>query len=68
MTRILNVAEKNDAAKSLSDIMSSGRYSKVSFIFSHVLFEIFVNGDTDKFRGFRLTAETDEGLFSVTII
>lgn len=30
MIRILNVAEKNDAAKSLSDIMSSGRYSKVS--------------------------------------
>jgi len=29
MVRILNVAEKNDAAKSLSDIMSAGRYTKV---------------------------------------
>jgi len=29
MYRILNVAEKNDAAKSLSDIMSAGRYTKV---------------------------------------
>ena len=29
MFRILNVAEKNDAAKSLSDILSAGRYSKV---------------------------------------
>jgi len=29
MFRILNVAEKNDAAKSLSDIMSAGRYTKV---------------------------------------
>jgi len=30
MVRILNVAEKNDAAKSLSDIMSAGRYTKVT--------------------------------------
>ena len=30
MVRVLNVAEKNDAAKSLSDIMSGGRYRKVS--------------------------------------
>ena len=29
MVRVLNVAEKNDAAKSLSDIMSAGRYTKV---------------------------------------
>jgi len=29
MFRVLNVAEKNDAAKSLADIMSGGRYSKV---------------------------------------
>ena len=29
MVRILNVAEKNDAAKSLSDIMSRGGYRKV---------------------------------------
>ena len=29
MVRVLNVAEKNDAAKSLADIMSRGRYSKV---------------------------------------
>ena len=29
MVRILNVAEKNDAAKSLADIMSSGRYRRV---------------------------------------
>jgi len=37
MVRILNVAEKNDAAKSLSDIMSAGRYTKVTvlwFLFS----------------------------------
>ena len=29
MVRILNVAEKNDAAKSLADIMSGGRYRRV---------------------------------------
>lgn len=29
MVRILNVAEKNDAAKSLSDVMSRGGYRKV---------------------------------------
>ncbi|XP_076459295.1 DNA topoisomerase 3-alpha-like [Babylonia areolata] len=28
MVRVLNVAEKNDAAKSLSDVMSNGRYRK----------------------------------------
>ena len=32
MVRILNVAEKNDAAKSLADIMSGGRYRKVRMI------------------------------------
>lgn len=30
MVRVLNVAEKNDAAKSLADIMSRGRYNKVN--------------------------------------
>ena len=30
MDRILNVAEKNDAAKSLAEIMSRGRYRKVT--------------------------------------
>ena len=34
MVRVLNVAEKNDAAKSLSDLMSRGRYRRVSF--SHI--------------------------------
>ncbi len=29
MVRILNVAEKNDAAKSLADIMSNGRFRRV---------------------------------------
>lgn len=29
MVRVLNVAEKNDAAKSISDVMSNGRYRKV---------------------------------------
>jgi hypothetical protein len=29
MVRVLNVAEKNDAAKSLAEIMSRGRYTKV---------------------------------------
>jgi len=33
MVRILNVAEKNDAAKSLSDIMSAGRYTKVIVLY-----------------------------------
>jgi len=32
MVRVLNVAEKNDAAKSLSDIMSAGRYTKVNLV------------------------------------
>ena len=31
MRRVLNVAEKNDAAKSISELMSIGRYRKVSF-------------------------------------
>lgn len=30
MDRILNVAEKNDAAKSLAEIMSRGKYRKVT--------------------------------------
>jgi len=30
MSRVLNVAEKNDAAKSLADLMSGGRYNKVN--------------------------------------
>ena len=30
MVRVLNVAEKNDAAKSISDVMSNGRYRKVN--------------------------------------
>ena len=34
MVRVLNVAEKNDAAKSLSELMSRGRYRRVSF--SHI--------------------------------
>lgn len=29
MVRILNVAEKNDAAKSIADVMSRGHYRKV---------------------------------------
>jgi len=33
MVRILNVAEKNDAAKSLADIMSAGRYTKVHALY-----------------------------------
>ena len=33
MVRVLNVAEKNDAAKSLAELMSRGRYRKVSIIF-----------------------------------
>ena len=32
MVRVLNVAEKNDAAKSLADVMSRGRYRKVDQI------------------------------------
>ncbi len=31
MVRILNVAEKNDAAKSLAEIMSRGSYRRVCF-------------------------------------
>jgi len=34
MVRVLNVAEKNDASKSLSDIMSAGRYTKVIILHS----------------------------------
>ena len=29
MAKVLNVAEKNDAAKCISDVMSNGRYKKV---------------------------------------
>ncbi len=29
--RVLNVAEKNDAAKSLADLMSRGRFRRVSY-------------------------------------
>ncbi len=32
MVRVLNVAEKNDAAKTLSEIMSNGRYRRVCCI------------------------------------
>ena len=35
MVRVLNVAEKNDAAKSISDVMSNGRYKKVSELTLH---------------------------------
>lgn len=31
MVRVLNVAEKNDAAKSLADVMSRGGYRKVRY-------------------------------------
>ena len=37
MVRILNVAEKNDAAKSLADIMSRGGFRKVIVCFSRFL-------------------------------
>ena len=36
MVRILNVAEKNDAAKSLADIMSRGGFRKVIVCFSQL--------------------------------
>ena len=29
MVKVLNVAEKNDAAKSIADVMSRGRYQRV---------------------------------------
>ena len=52
MVRVLNVAEKNDAAKSLSDIMSAGRYTKVIIFIavstftprsSHILISMFTH-------------------------
>ncbi len=37
MVRVLNVAEKNDAAKLLSEIMSNGRYRRVCNTFLEFL-------------------------------
>jgi hypothetical protein len=45
MVRVLNVAEKNDAAKSISDVMSNGRYRKVG----SWLFPKLAQAHTDNF-------------------
>ena len=36
MTRVLNVAEKNDAAKCLADIMSAGSYTRVRITLPYI--------------------------------
>jgi hypothetical protein len=41
MVRVLNVAEKNDAAKSLAEIMSRGRYTKVTYACGYHLLKSF---------------------------
>lgn len=47
--RVLCVAEKNDAAKNIAEIMSSGRARRVSLYVSAVTKSFTISGDFGKF-------------------
>lgn len=40
MTKILNVAEKNDAAKNIANVLSNGSSRKVLIIYYSIYFEL----------------------------